>query len=39
MQYKNKREQQRVIDSALVVIASILGCFVITVIAIIVEKI
>lgn len=38
MEYK-KREDQRVIDSALVVIASLVGCFVIIVIAIIIENI
>jgi len=37
MDYKN-REDQRVIDSALVVIASLVGCFVITVIALIIEN-
>lgn len=38
MEYK-RREEQRVIDSALVVITSLVGCFVITVIAIVIENI
>jgi hypothetical protein len=38
MEYK-KREDQRVIDSALVVITSLVGCFLIIVIAIVIENI